>query len=354
MIVIKIIRINKMNMKNKTLYLALMAAAITGTVSYAEYTVVINPDKSSISFSKPQWIKTDPKFIGWADPATDNEFYRYECKTWTPKPETVESGKKFTQTATDCKGKQFAQMIDQELNNTTNKLRDVGEPYIDSKNEKVLTDLTNTKESVGTQSVYLTIINPVQGQSRIYQISDGKSGSFPAYVNMTDDGGQWILVARWAADPSVPLATWNDLGVKGNKMLTYSNNASNYPVVPSNSINASSKMLVKNYNTSWTATFGTWQSFSTFNASTVIGPSGFSANTSIGAKTLFIRANGWNTIVPQDMTSVFGLFNTYGNGGVCGGNNRVGPNPMCISYTNSSGSHFDLTSIKEVYIKALN
>lgn len=58
MIVIKITRINKMNRKNKTLYLALMAA-ITGTVSYAEYTVVINPDKSIISFSKPQWIKTD-------------------------------------------------------------------------------------------------------------------------------------------------------------------------------------------------------------------------------------------------------------------------------------------------------
>lgn len=339
-----------MNIKQKALYLAV--AAITG-MSYANYTVIINPDKSSISFSKPQWLKTDPKFVAWVDPATDNEFYRYECKVWTPKPETIELGKKFTQTATDCKGKQFAQMIDQELNNVTNKLRDVGEPYIDSTNEKVLTDLTNTQESVGTKSVYLTIINPVQSQSGIYQISDGKSGSFPAYVNMTDDGGNWILIARWNASPAGTV-TFNNFAVKGNTITTYSNASGSYPVLPTGSKNDSSRMLIKSYGANWIASFGTWQSFSTFAPGTVIGSSGISAKTSIGNKTLFIRANGWYTQIAQDMTSIVGFFSAYSNTGVCGGANVVGSKPMCLTYTNDSGSHFDSTSLKEAYIKALN
>lgn len=340
-----------MNIKRKIL--ALSVATAISTISYANYTIVINPDKSSISFSKPQWNKTDSKFIAWVDPTKDNEFYRYECKTWTPAPETVAAGKSFTQTSKDCKGKQFAQMVDQEVNNVTKEIRNVGEPYVDTNNEKVLTDLTNTQEAVGTKSVYLTIINPVQGQSGIYQISDGKSSSFPAYVNMTDGGGNWILIARWTSSPNGSIA-WNSFGVKGNKMSTYTNNASAYPVIPNNSINESSQMMVKNYNNSWISSFGTWQSFATFSANTVIGASGFPANTSIGSKTMYIRANGWNTVVPQDMTSIVGLFNRYGNGGVCGGANVVGSNKMCITYTNDNASHFDSTSLKEFYIKSLN
>lgn len=340
-------------MKKKALYLTLIAAAITGTISYANYTIIINPDKSSISFSKPQWIKTDAKFVGWIDPAKDNEFYRYECKTWTPAPETEALGKTFTQTANDCKGKQFAQMIDQEVNNVTKEVRNVGEPYIDTNNEKVLTNLTNTQDAVGTKSVYLTILNPVQGQSGIYQISDGKSGSFPAYVNMTDDGGNWILIARWTASPAGTV-TFNNFAVKGNPITTYSNSSSSYPVLPTGSKNESSRMLIKSYGANWIASFGTWQSFSTFAPGTVIGSSGISAKTSIGAKTLFIRANGWYTQIPQDMTSIVGFFSAYSNTGVCGGANVVGSKPMCLTYTNDSGSHFDSASLKEAYIKALN
>jgi hypothetical protein len=340
-------------MKLRKTALILAMAALTCTASYAQYMVIINPDKSNISFSKPQWVETTPAFVSWQEPSADNAFYRYECQTWSPAPETVDAGTTFTQTSKDCKGKQYAQMAKQEKNTATQEVRRT-DLYIDQTQEKVVTGLTKTRDAQGTKTKYLVIVNPVQGQSRIYQVSDGKGGTFPAYVNMTDDGGQWVLVARWAADPSIDLVTWNDLGVKGNRMLTYTNSASTYPVVPSNNINTSSRMLVKSPNTYWVASFGTWQSFATFAPNTVVGASGFAANTSIGAKTLFIRANGWNTLVPQDMTSVFGLFSQYGNGGPCGGNNRVGPNPICISYTNSAGAHFDLTSVKEVYIKAAN
>lgn len=93
---------------------------------------------------------------------------------------------------------------------------------------------------------------------------------------------------------------------------------------------------------------------STFAPGTVIGSSGISAKTSIGNKTLFIRANGWSTQIPQDMTSIVGFFSAYSNTGVCGGANVVGSKPMCLTYTNDSGSHLDSTSLKEAYIKALN
>lgn len=340
-----------MNLKKKTLILAM--AMLTGSMSYAQYMVIINPDKSSISFSKPQWVETTPAFVSWQSPSADDEFYRYECQTWSPAAETIDAGTTFTQTSKDCKGKQYAQMAKQEKNTATQEIRRT-ELYIDKTQEQVSTGLTKTRDTQGTKTKYLVIANPVQGQSRIYQVSDGKGGSFPAYVNMTDDGGQWVLVARWVADPSYPMVTWNDLGVKGNRMLTYTNSASNYPVVPANNTNTSSRMLVKNYNTSWTKDFGTWQSFATFSSTDKVGKSGFPASTSIGAKTLFIRANGWESLVPQDMTSVFGLFSQYSNAGPCGGNNRVGPNPMCVSFSNSSNAHFDLSSVKEVYIKAAN
>lgn len=340
-------------MKYKQKYLSLAIALMVGTISYANYTIIINPDKSSINFTAAQWKTTTPKFIGWVDAEKNDQYYRYECGAWAPLPETVIEGTTFTQTAKNCKSHQYANMINQEMKEGTKEVRDSGVAYIDKTNFKVVENLENTQESKGVKSAYLTIINPVQGQSGIYQVSNGKSGTFPAYVNMTDSGGNWILIARWTSSPSTNVA-WNGFGVKGNTMSTYTNSASTYPVVPTGSINSSSQMMVKNANASWTSLYGTWQTFSTFDASTVIGTSGFPVNTSIGAKTMFIRANGWNGVVPQDMTSIVGLFNTYSNKGVCGGANIVGSNKMCITYTNDNASHFDLTNIKEFYIKSLN
>lgn len=113
-------------------------------------------------------------------------------------------------------------------------------------------------------------------------------------------------------------------------------------------------MLIKSSGSSWNSSYGAWQSFSTFTPGTVIGPSGISAKTSIGSKTLFIRANGWYAQIAQDMTSIVGFFSAYSNGGECGGAGVVGYNPMCLTYSNDSGSHFDAASLKEAYIKALN
>lgn len=341
-----------MSIKNKTLKLSLLATALIGTLSYAQYTIIINPDKSSISFSKPQWVEIEPTLLGYEEPNKDNQYYRYDCTNWTPAPETVLVGTTFTQTATDCKGKKFAKMAKQEKNNITNEIRQT-ETYIDETNEQVSTNLTHTQEATGTKTAFLTIVNPVQGQSGIYQITNGKNGTFPAYVNMTDDGGNWILIARWTASPSGTV-TFNNFAVKGNSITTYTNSSASYPVIPSGTKNESSRMLIKSSGSGWTSTFGSWQSFSTFTPGTVIGPSGIPANTPIGAKTLYIRANGWPSVIAQDMTSIVGFFTTYGNSGPCGGANVVGSNKICLTYTNDSASHFDSSSLKEAYIKALN
>lgn len=341
-----------MTIKNKTLKLSFLAAALMGSLSYAQYTIIINPDKSSISFSKPQWTEIEPTLLGYEEPSKDNQYYRYDCTNWTPAPETVLVGTTFTQTATDCKGKKFAKMAKQEKNNITNEIRQT-ETYIDETNEQVSTNLTHTQEATGTKTDFLTIVNPVQGQSGIYQITDGKNGTFPAYVNMTDDGGNWILVARWTTSPAGAIR-FNNFAVKGNPIRTYTNDPNNYPVAPNSIKNESSTMLIKSFGAGWTSMFGSWQSFSTFTPSTVIGPSGIAANTSIGPKTLYIRTNGWVGILPQDMTSTVGFMTTYGNSGPCGGANKVGSNKICIVYSDDSTSHFDIKSLKEAYIKALN
>ena len=339
-----------MNIKKATLFLAI--AALTGTISYAKYTIIINPDKSAITFSKPQWLEIDSLLVGWEEPSVDNEFYRYDCTTWTPAAETVLAGETFTQTANDCKGKKFAKMAKQEKNTVTQQIRQT-ETYIDKNQEQVETGLTHTKEMIGTKTAYLTVVNPVSGQSGIYQVTDGKNGTFPAYVNMTDDGGKWILIARWTSSPS-GIVTFNNFAVKGNPIKTYSNQSATYPVAPTGTINDSSRMLIKSYGSGWTSAFGSWQSFSTFTPGTIIGPSGIAANTPLGPKTLFIRANGWPSELAQGMTSTVGFFNVYSNGGQCGGSGRVGSNPICFTYTDDYAVHFDLSSLKEAYIKALN
>ena len=97
--------------------------------------------------------------------------------------------------------------------------------------KQISTNLTHSQEATGTKTAFLTIVNPVQGQNGIYQITDGKNGTFPAYVNMTDDGGKWILIARWTASPSGTV-TFNNFAVKGNSITTYTNSSASYPVIP--------------------------------------------------------------------------------------------------------------------------
>jgi len=119
----------------------------------------------------------------------------YTCTNWTPLPSTVDEGKTFTQTASDC-------VVNQSRTRTESVKPEGGEAFqlVSSMTEnKQLTGQTKSRDSVGTKALatnYMKVVNPVLGVNGIYTIDAGSQGTFQAYVDMTTDGGHWILVAN--------------------------------------------------------------------------------------------------------------------------------------------------------------
>ena len=218
--------------------------------------------------------------------------------------------------------------------------------------------LTTTKTaSVSVTNSYFKIINP-QASSGVYNISNGSGGTFPAYVDMSMDGGNWILISRWTNLPAnVNTRTWNNVVVNGQSLATYTMDATNYPVVPSGYVNSSTRALFSMESTKWINLYGQWQSFNMFSSGTILSTNGFSINTPIGVKTLYAQQTGWASAgaTTADMSTAFGLWTAYSNGGTCGGANIVAPDKICPSLAPiSTNNHFDTTSVKSLYIKASN
>lgn len=334
----------------------MLALAISG-FAYAQkhtYQIIIGEqDVRFVNAPSSVWSEIEPKNLGWVDPESTDEFYRYECVTWAPLADDMPKGVNFDQTSSDCKGKQYQSYIAQEQNSKTGEIRDKGSVYTNKSEEKVLTNLTSTKTAVGTQVGFLVVMNPIEGQSGIYDIGDGDGNTTKAYVDMTSDGGYWILIARWTQMPSnTGTITFNRVALKGAAMKTYTNNASSYPVLPDGTKNISQRILFKSANSGWKSLYGDWQSFSTYGSNVRI-VDGIAANTSIGSKTLYPESAGWPGIRRDDLTETFGLWTTNNNSGPCGGNGRAGTTKICPSYSYATAPHFDITSVKEIYIKGI-
>jgi hypothetical protein len=220
------------------------------------------------------------------------------------------------------------------------------------------TGATVTKTaSVSVGNSYLRIVNP-QSSSGIYNVTDGKGGTFPVYVDMSMDGGYWLLITRWTSYPSsLAEHTFSNVVVSGQSLLTYTNDTTNYPVVPSGYTNSSTRALFNSANTSWTSVYGQWQSFNLFSNGAVLNSNGFSANTPLGTKTFYAVVTGWaiDGTTSAPMSSVFGLWTAYGNGGACGGATRAAPTKICAAMSNNlQANHLDAVSVKSLYIKASN
>lgn len=201
-----------------------------------------------------------------------------------------------------------------------------------------------TKQVVST----LKVINPVAGVDGIYQVTDSQSGNtFDAYVNMTYDGGYWVLAAYWTS-PAQFTPTNAQLVYKGKALSTYSYAPSTYPVIPSGIINQSSRGLLRSENSGWISSFGQWQSFDLLNAGET--KSGYPANTSIGDKTIYSRSAGWGGIITE--AGDFGFWSRLGNNGPCGGSGTAGSTKICpaSNFTNWS-SHVESTAKKFFYLK---
>lgn len=330
---------------NKKIKISLLSSLfISSLVNANEYQVRIPFD--GVYAQAVVWEKYASLYTSWVDSGTP-----YGCLNWTPLASTVADGQTFEQSSTECNQKQTRNAQDREKNKTTQEIRNVGKSYVE---EKVISNVASKQNSIGTMKGGLVILNPVSGVSGIYDIQDTSGAKFKAYVNMTDAGGNWVLIDRWIISP-LTSAKFNDVVVKNKPLVTYTNDATNYPVVTKGLINSSSSVLFTSGNPSWQSLFGAWQSFPTFKSTDTVTSTGFPVSTPIGTKTMFAQSSGWPGQISPGMTAQFGLWPVYGNGGPCGGANVVGYNRICPTLeTGAPGSHFDGTYVKALYIKANN
>ncbi|AXH59848.1 hypothetical protein [Pseudomonas amygdali] len=193
------------------------------------------------------------------------------------------------------------------------------------------------------------VLNAVPGQNGIYNVSIDDQ-TFPAYVDMTTNGGYWVLALYWGT-PMTPAPQMRDLAVSNVPLRTWSANAASYPVVPSGITNVAKEGMIISTNPTWTSSYGAWQSFQTQEGTRVVDAANpIEVTTPGGSINMWLPANGWSSTTFA--TSGFGLFTKPNNSGECGGANVVGSKRSCPGYQGSgSASHFDMTYEKFYFLK---
>lgn len=194
------------------------------------------------------------------------------------------------------------------------------------------------------------VINPIPGQNGIYQVEYASGKRMPAYVNMSIDGGYWVLIAYWIG--GVPEKTFSSVVERGAIINGVTQDAVNYPIL-SGVPNTSNKAMFISSNSGWISRYGSWLTFDTFANGAVLGSSGFIANTPLGSKTIYHARAGWKEVKTLS-TSKFGLWTTWGSGGPCGGAN-VGTsdaNEICPAITPAYSYHYDQKTPKFLFLKS--
>ena len=329
-----------MNPKFKLLFIAFMAAvsaqAVSAQAVYENIIRVHAPVESADS--KTTWVTTTPYYTDWV--ASENT-----CGAWSPDVSTVNAGVSFEQTRT-CSNEETRQVQAREYSVELNKYRNIGETTPETRSVSNI----EAKNAVGTKLVIsnLKIQNPVAGVNGIYQVKNTETNTtFNAYVNMTYDGGYWVLATYWTS-PSQLTRLNSQLVYKDKPLSTYSANVSTYPVIPSNTTNGSTRGMLVSSNSGWVSLFGQWQSFDLLNPGD--SKSGYLVKTPIGNKTIYSQAAGWGGNISEGGT--FGFWSVMGYGGVCGGAGVEGSSKICPStnFPNWS-SHVEGSSGKFYYLK---
>jgi hypothetical protein len=325
-------------MKTKTL---LTALALACSLNSAFATNEIRMQAPVKYVSPGEWVATTP-LIG------SPQVVSTVCGNWTPDPDTIVKDTSFEQSRScDVTSSQSTQQ--RERFTKTGEIRNVGEPILKT---SIQTN-QESQQAIGSKVVSgsFLIQNPVAGRSGIYTVKNGSS-TFSAYVDMTTDGGKWVLIGHWAAPPSTLKITFNNVVVKNNAMTTYTDDSVNFPVVPSGTINTADTALLIDSNPGWAALYGPWVRFSTFAPNNIQDSTGFTVMGGDGsAHTVYHQRLAWYPTAGMDET--FGMWTVPGNYGPCGGANKVGSDHICPVFSGDPGfgPHADISSPRSLYVK---
>jgi len=157
--------------------------------------------------------------------------------------------------------------------------------------------------------------------------ADGPGGdpAFDVYCDQDTAGGGWVLIAYWTSGTD-RYYTWGDVATRGESMVPYTQDSLSYPVPPVGVVNTYTTQLFVYDQTPLPAahrwfntTIGAYVTYPMYEASDYpFSTSGFTGYTPSGsAVTLYPRATGWHAT--NSMTEPWGLWQSQGLGGLCGG-----------------------------------
>lgn len=127
----------------KTKAIMLLMASLLGINSvYAQQSVqTINPSVEQKELEIEVWKPYTPIVSDWVDVT---QFYG--CTNWTPDANSIQNGKVFIQTATDCKKNQRRFVQAREIGSNSQQIKNIGTPTIE---ENVLTNQNVQRQMIG-------------------------------------------------------------------------------------------------------------------------------------------------------------------------------------------------------------
>lgn len=204
----------------------------------------------------------------------------------------------------------------------------------------------------------LSVID-ARATSGIHQIRASDGSTFPAYVDMTTDGGYWIQVGHWTTvAPTVnDQLLVNDVIMAGYPINGFSTDTVNRPIVTAGKItsNPAKQWMLKHDHPTWKSLFGDWQIGNIIPKDAVIPyDQAFPIKTSIGNKSIYGQRSGWG--LPTTGADAFGFWTQPNQYGPCGGAGMAGSDRCCpvSDFVGNFGVHADFAYQKRLYVRASN
>lgn len=198
----------------------------------------------------------------------------------------------------------------------------------------------------------LSVVGAKEGVNGIYPVRADDGSTFNAFVDMTTDGGYWVLLADWTAAMATTL-TFNETVTRGNALRGWSRDATNRPAIPAGKIlnNQASQWMFQSDSPTWKSLFGNYQKAPLLAPNTILGVNGIVVETPVGRRTVFSPRAGWSADTGLGLS--FGLWSAWGAGGGCGGANVFGSTRECpVADSGAYSGHADYVTNKRLFVRA--